>query len=62
MAGDGSVTGGWASFYSVSGFNNQTGEGSQGDSSHLTKFDGAAVNLTFVGVLHRPVASFCRLN
>ncbi|KAJ7267222.1 hypothetical protein C8J57DRAFT_1469510, partial [Mycena rebaudengoi] len=40
---------GWQTFYTGSGFNSKPGQGSQGDSFHLTSLDGAQVALKFYG-------------
>ncbi|KAJ7779190.1 hypothetical protein B0H16DRAFT_808419 [Mycena metata] len=40
---------GWQTWYTISGFNTQPGEGSAGDSFHLTSLDGAEVSLQFYG-------------
>ncbi|KDQ11020.1 hypothetical protein BOTBODRAFT_470255 [Botryobasidium botryosum FD-172 SS1] len=47
--GDGNLTGGWATWYSGSGFNTAGGEASVGDSYHLTGFDGASIAFRFYG-------------
>ncbi|KAF8201353.1 hypothetical protein K438DRAFT_1965849 [Mycena galopus ATCC 62051] len=43
------LTKGWQTYYTVSGFNTQPGESSQGDSYHLTSLPGAEVSLEFYG-------------
>jgi hypothetical protein len=42
---------GWQTWYTVSGFNAQAGEGSKGDSYHLTSLPGAELSLQFYGGL-----------
>ncbi|KAJ7240854.1 hypothetical protein B0H12DRAFT_1134292 [Mycena haematopus] len=43
------LSNGWQTYYTVSGFNTQPGEGSEGVSSHLTMLPGAEVSLQFYG-------------
>ncbi|KAJ7109800.1 hypothetical protein C8R44DRAFT_800587 [Mycena epipterygia] len=43
------LTNGWVPWYTGSGFISTNGEGSAGDSFHLTSLDGASVNLEFHG-------------
>ncbi|KAF7369212.1 hypothetical protein MVEN_00248800 [Mycena venus] len=40
---------GWQTYYTVSGFNTQPGESSEGDSYHVTSLVGAEVSLQFYG-------------
>lgn len=48
-AADGNFSGGWQTWFSVSGFNTAGGEEAVGDSRHITAFPSASVSLQFHG-------------
>ena len=52
LQADGSPNGGWQTWFSTSGFNQQDGQEAAGDSRHITTSPGASIAMMFHGAVY----------